>query len=160
MDQCLDYHKQGQIQDFKLGGAQLKKLRRAEGGAKFVGYFVWKFTILRQKIIFFPILGGSAKFLGYFMWKKHIFSNFRGGREPGVPPPPESAPDKLKVFNQRPLLVRCFSWNAQEAWHSPATLKFITLESGIISHSPVHIICFIVPWRKWICTWNSFVYLI
>jgi hypothetical protein len=31
---------QGRIQDFKLGGAQLKKLRRAEGGAKFLGYFV------------------------------------------------------------------------------------------------------------------------
>ena len=31
---------QGRIQDFKLGGADLKKLRRAEGGAKMVGYFV------------------------------------------------------------------------------------------------------------------------
>jgi hypothetical protein len=25
-----------------------------------LGYFVWKITILRQKIIFFPILGGAA----------------------------------------------------------------------------------------------------
>ena len=68
------------------GGAHLKKLRRAEEGAKilgvfrvknhyftpknpifyncegwreiFLGYFVWKITILRQKIIFFPILEG------------------------------------------------------------------------------------------------------
>ena len=31
---------QGQIQDFKLGGgAHLKKLHRAEGGAKFFGVF-------------------------------------------------------------------------------------------------------------------------
>ena len=30
---------QGRIHDFKLGGAQLKKLRRAEGGAKIVGVF-------------------------------------------------------------------------------------------------------------------------
>ena len=30
-----------------------------ERGAKFLGYFVWKITILRQKIIFFPILGGA-----------------------------------------------------------------------------------------------------
>ena len=80
---------QGRIQDFKLGGAHLKKLRRAEGGAKifgvfrvknhdftpknliffqlrretrkFLGYFVWKITILRQKIIFFPILGGGGR---------------------------------------------------------------------------------------------------
>jgi hypothetical protein len=45
----VQYHKlkgwnmkaiQGRIQDFKLGGAQLKKLRRVEGGAKFWGYFV------------------------------------------------------------------------------------------------------------------------
>ena len=26
---------------------------------KFLGYFVWKITILSQKIIFFPILGGA-----------------------------------------------------------------------------------------------------
>jgi hypothetical protein len=105
---------QERIQDFKFGGAHLKKLHRAEGGTKifgvfrvkndftpknhifsncggrrenfwgisceksrfyakksyffqlrrearkFLGYFVWKITILRQKIIFFPILGGGA----------------------------------------------------------------------------------------------------
>ena len=79
---------QGRIQDFKLGGGALKTLRRAEGGAKvfgvfrvknhdftpkshiffqlrrqarkFLGYFVWKITILRKQIIFFPILGGCA----------------------------------------------------------------------------------------------------
>ena len=48
---------QGRIQDFKLGGPHFKKLRRAEGGAKICGYFVWKKTILRQQ--------------------NHIFSNFR-----------------------------------------------------------------------------------
>jgi hypothetical protein len=30
---------QGRIQDFKLGGGDLKKLRRAEGGAKIFGVF-------------------------------------------------------------------------------------------------------------------------
>ena len=52
---------QGRIQDFKLGGGggHLKKLRRAERGAKILGYFVCKITILRQKIIFFFILGGG-----------------------------------------------------------------------------------------------------
>ena len=30
---------QGRIQDFKLRGAHLKKLRRAEGGAKIFGVF-------------------------------------------------------------------------------------------------------------------------
>jgi hypothetical protein len=33
------YLKQGRIQDFKLGGAHLKKMRRAEGGAKIFGVF-------------------------------------------------------------------------------------------------------------------------
>ena len=31
---------QGRTQDFKLGGGALKKLRRAEGGAKIVGFRV------------------------------------------------------------------------------------------------------------------------
>ena len=53
------YHIQGRIQDFKLGGAHLKKLRRAEGGAKIFGVFRVK------NHDFTP--------------KNHIFSNFRGG---------------------------------------------------------------------------------
>ena len=65
---------QGRIQDYKLGGGALKKLRRAEGAAKILGYFVWKITILRQKIIFFPILGGARA---------------------GCAPPPGSAPGIL-----------------------------------------------------------------
>jgi hypothetical protein len=52
---------QGRFQDFKLGGgAPLKKLRRAEGGAK----FVWVFLVKNHD----------------FTPKNHIFSNFRGGR--------------------------------------------------------------------------------
>jgi hypothetical protein len=43
---------------FKVRGAHLKKLRRAEGGAKNFGVFRVKITILRQKILFFPILAG------------------------------------------------------------------------------------------------------
>jgi hypothetical protein len=34
---------QGRVQDFKLGGVHLKKLHRAEGGAKIVGVFRVKF---------------------------------------------------------------------------------------------------------------------
>ena len=37
---------------FKVRGGHLKKLRRAEGGAKMFGYFVWKITILGQNIFF------------------------------------------------------------------------------------------------------------
>ena len=61
------------MQDFKLGGAHLKKLRRAEGGAKIFG-------VLRVKN-------------HDFTPKNHIFSNFRGGARRVRPPPPGSAPD-------------------------------------------------------------------
>ena len=40
---------------FQVRGAHIKKLRRAEGGAKIFGIFRVK---NRQKIIFFPMLGG------------------------------------------------------------------------------------------------------
>ena len=48
---------QGRIQDFKLGGMHLKKLRRAEGGAKIFGVFRVKNDD--------------------FTPNNHIFSNFR-----------------------------------------------------------------------------------
>jgi hypothetical protein len=51
---------QGRIQDFKLGWAHLKKMRRAEGGAKF-------FRVFRVKNHDF-----TPK-------KNHIFSNLGGG---------------------------------------------------------------------------------
>jgi hypothetical protein len=51
---------QGRIQDFKLGGAHLKKMRRAEGGAKIVGVFLVKNHDFTPKNL--------------------IFSNFRGAR--------------------------------------------------------------------------------
>jgi hypothetical protein len=50
------------------GGAHLKKLRRAEGGAKIFGIFRVKNHDFTPKNHIFPILGGlRAKFLGYFM---------------------------------------------------------------------------------------------
>jgi hypothetical protein len=55
---------QGRIQDFKLGGAHLKKLRRAEGGPTIFGVFRVK------NHDFTP--------------NNHIFSNFRAGA-PGAP---------------------------------------------------------------------------
>ena len=69
---------QGRIQDFKLEGAHLKKLCRAEGSANIFGVFRVK------NHDFTP--------------KNHIFSNFRGGGggggAPGAPPP-GSAPDMV-----------------------------------------------------------------
>jgi hypothetical protein len=57
---------QGRIQDFKLGGTHLIKLRRAEGGAKIVGVFRVKNHDFTQK--------------------NHIFYNFRGGGRRVRPP--------------------------------------------------------------------------
>jgi hypothetical protein len=57
--------KAGADPGFQVRGAHLKKLRRAEGGAKIVGVFRVK------NYDFTP--------------KNHIFSNFRGGA--GCPPP-------------------------------------------------------------------------
>ena len=54
---------QGRIPDFKLGGAHLKNI----------------FGVFRVKNHDFTL-------------KNHIFSNFKGGSTPGVPPPPGSAP--------------------------------------------------------------------
>ena len=59
----------GRIPDFKLGGAHLKKLRRAEGGTNIFGVFHVK------NHDFTP--------------KNHIFFQFKGG---GGAPPPGSAP--------------------------------------------------------------------
>jgi hypothetical protein len=96
---------QGRIQDFKLGGGALK-LNCAERreARKFWGYFVWKITILRQKILFFPIAEGGAKIFGVFRLKNHdfvpknhIFSNFRGART-GCAPFPGSAPGQDSIY--------------------------------------------------------------
>ena len=50
---------QGRIQDFKLGWAHLKKMRRAERGAKIFGVFRVKNHDFTPKNLFFPILVGA-----------------------------------------------------------------------------------------------------
>jgi hypothetical protein len=52
----------------------LKKLRRAEGGAKTFEEFRVKITILSQKIILFPIAEGGAENFGVFRVKNHDFT--------------------------------------------------------------------------------------
>ena len=70
------YHVQWRIQYFKLGGAHLKKLHRAEGGGKIFGVFRVKNPDFTPKNL--------------------IFSNFRGGA-----PPSGSAPDVYVTVNKR-----------------------------------------------------------
>jgi hypothetical protein len=99
-------HIQGRIQDFKVGGALKKKCAERREARKFLGYFVWKITILRQKIIFFPIVEGGAKIYGVFRVKNHdftptnhILSNFRGARA-GCAPVPLDLPLLLSVWSK------------------------------------------------------------
>jgi hypothetical protein len=57
------------------GGGALKKIAPNGGkGENFGGYFVGKITILRQKIIFFPIAEGGANIFGVFRVKNHDFT--------------------------------------------------------------------------------------
>ena len=65
---------QGRIHDFKLGGAQLKKLRRAEGGAKIFGVFRVKNYDFTPNNHIFPILGGAREIFGVFHVKNHDFT--------------------------------------------------------------------------------------
>ena len=79
---------QGRIQDFKLGGVHLKKLRRAEEGPKIVGVFRVKNHDFTPKNLIFSDCGGGTKIFEVFRVKNHdftpkknhIFSNFRGAR--------------------------------------------------------------------------------
>ena len=72
---------------FQIRGDALKKIAPSGGRCEnFGGISCEKITILRQKIIFFPIAEGGAKNFGVFRVKNHdytptnhIFSNFRGG---------------------------------------------------------------------------------
>ena len=74
---------QGRIQDLKLGGGQLKKLRRAEGGAKIVGVLRVKNHDFTPKSHIFSNCGGRrGNFCGIsceksrFYAKKSYFSQF------------------------------------------------------------------------------------
>jgi hypothetical protein len=71
----------------------LKKIRRAEVGAKFVWVFRVKNHDFTPKNHFFPIAEGCANIFGVFRVKNHdftpknhIFSNFRGCAGPSAAP--------------------------------------------------------------------------
>ena len=88
-------HVQGRIQDFKLGRGRTSKNRAEQRETrKILGYFVWKITTLRQKIIFFSNCEGRReKFWGIsceksrFYAKKTYFFPILGGACAGCAPP-------------------------------------------------------------------------
>ena len=91
---------QGRIQDFKLAGAHLKKLRRAEGGEKHFGVFRVKNHDLTPK--------------------NHIFSNFRGGGRRVRPPPPLDPP-----LNSAHLLQSVLIYINAYIQHSKIVLAYL-----------------------------------
>ena len=75
------------------GGAHLKKLRRAEGGAEIFGVFRMKNHDFTPKNLIFSNCGGRRENFWVFCVKNHdftpknhIFSNFRGGARRVRPP--------------------------------------------------------------------------
>jgi hypothetical protein len=101
-------HLQGRIQDFKLGGAHLKKLRRAEEGPKIFGVIRVKNHYFRPKNhIFFNCGGRRESFWGIsceksrFYAKKIIFSPILGGGAP----PAGSAPDLYMKYECQILVT-------------------------------------------------------
>ena len=92
---------QGRIQDLKLGGAHLKKLRRVEGGAKIFGVFRVKNHDFTPKNHIFSICGGRREnFWGisceksrFYTKKSYFFPILGRGRPPG------SAPDYNHAWN-------------------------------------------------------------
>ena len=83
---------QGRIQDFKLGGAHLKKIRRAEGGAKIFGVFRWKNHDFTPKSHIFSNCEERRENVWGISFEKSrfytniFFSNFRGGARRVRPP--------------------------------------------------------------------------
>jgi hypothetical protein len=61
---------QGRIQDFKLGGAHVKKIAPSGGRReKFGGISCEKSRFYAKKSYFFQLRREARKILGYFVWK-------------------------------------------------------------------------------------------
>ena len=66
---------QGRIQDFKLGGAHLKKLRRVKGGAKIFGVFrVKNHDFIPKNLIFSNCGGRRENFWGILCEKSRFYA--------------------------------------------------------------------------------------
>ena len=129
----INYFYTGADPGFQVRGGALKKMRRAEGGAKnfevfrvkkhdftpknhifsngggwrehFSGISCGKSQFYTEKSYFFQWRREARKFLGYFVWKitilrqkNHIFSNFRGGAPPLNPPLDYLNLEMFKIF--------------------------------------------------------------
>jgi hypothetical protein len=126
---------------FQVRGAHLKKMRRAEGGAKIFGVFRVKNHDFTPKNHIFSILGGVREIFGVFhvkitilRQKNHIFSNFRGGARRVHPPlnPPLHLPIVFRhhypwYFDHLPMIYR-----------PPYPWYFDPPINGILTPLPIH----------------------
>ena len=99
---------------FQVRGAHLKKLRRAEGGAKFFGvFYVKNHDFTPKKSYFSNFRGGARNFWGIsceksrFYAKKIIFFPILGWARAGCapPPPPMNPPLNCSAILSRVLLM-------------------------------------------------------
>jgi hypothetical protein len=89
---------------FQVRGGAVKQIAPSGGRREnFWGISCEKSRFYAKKLYFSNFRGGRAKFLGYFMWKitilrqkNHIFSNFRGGGRARRVRPPLNPPLQLK----------------------------------------------------------------
>ena len=117
------------------GGAHLKKLRRAEGGAEIFGVFrVKNHDFTPKNLIFYNCGGRRENFWVFcvknhdFTPKNHIFSNFRGGARRVRPPPPWIRP---WIWHKDKSIDGCFDWQKEKekgevmdkAWNKHTSLK-------------------------------------
>ena len=117
---------QGRIQVFKLGGAHLKKSRRAEGGAKIFGVFRVKNHDLTTKNHIFSNCGGRRENIwdiscekSRFYAKKSFFSPILWGARAGCTPldPPllfnicNLAPGNSKLLSMSSIQYNTIQYN-------------------------------------------------
>ena len=111
------------------GGGALKKLRRAEGGAKFFWVFRMKnHDFTPKNLYFFQLRREARKFLGYFVWKisilrqkKSYFFQFLGGASPLDPP--------LNIVTLYWRLAMWFNmrWPCEEvSYHKGNSIKYLS----------------------------------
>ena len=114
---------QGRIQDFKLGeGALIKKCAEQREAQKFGGISCEKSWSYAKKSYFFQWRREVRKFLGYFVWKitilhqkNQIYSNFGGGGACRVCPPGSAPGYTNKTLCRSIVGPHAYGWMY---WHS------------------------------------------
>jgi hypothetical protein len=101
---------QGRIQDFKLGGAHLIKLRRAEGGTKIVWVFrVKNHDFTPKRSYFSNFRGGARYFWGISCGKSRIYAKKIIFLPILGVPPPLNPPLSYTIFGNKSYFYKIYS---------------------------------------------------